>query len=118
MLATTKRKLTRFEVSSTKPQFEKSLSAAGRKVAQFLSQVDIRINGSRAWDIQVHDPRMYQRVLSFGSIGVGESYMDGWWDVEALDEFFARVDSVDPYDTFTRNAFRRRRVSRGKMPSR
>jgi cyclopropane-fatty-acyl-phospholipid synthase len=100
MLGTTKRELPRFEVSPATSHLEKPLSAAGRRVAQFLSRGDIRINGGRGWDIQVHDPRMYQRVLSFGSIGVGESYMDGWWDVEALDEFFARVDRVDPYDTF------------------
>ena len=86
-------------VKRKKPN-DDSLPAAGRTVAKYFSDVDVRINGNREWDIQVHDPRMYQRVLSYGSIGVGESYMDGWWDVEALDEFFARVNRSDPYPIF------------------
>jgi len=52
---------------------------------------DIKIDGNRPWDIQVHDDRFYQRVLAGGSLGLGESYMDGWWDCEKLDEFFYRV---------------------------
>jgi cyclopropane-fatty-acyl-phospholipid synthase len=30
-------------------------------------------------------------VLQEGSLGLGESYMDGWWDCERLDIFFQRV---------------------------
>ncbi len=73
------------------------LSAAGRKLAGILALADIQINGSLPWDIQVHDERFYRRVLSGGSIGAGESYMDGWWDVEALDEFFTRIHRADLY---------------------
>ena len=51
----------------------------------------ITINGSNTWDIQVHNPKTYDRLLSGGSLGFGEAYMDGWWDCEALDEFFFRV---------------------------
>ena len=112
MLGTTKQELTNFLIGSAESgrkyknarqraiHFEYFQAAANRKVARFLSQADIQINGTRPWDIQVYDPRMYQRALSFGSIGVGESYMDGRWDVEALDEFFTRVHRVNPYDTF------------------
>lgn len=32
--------------------------------------------------IAVHDWRVFPRVLRDGSLGLGESYMDGWWDVE------------------------------------
>ena len=56
---------------------------------------DISINENRPWDIQVHDNRFYQRVLAQGSLGLGESYMDGWWDCEKLDEFFYRVLKAD-----------------------
>src|SRR3989344_3584036 len=62
-----------------------------RKVEQLLSFADVRINGRREWDITVHNDLFYQRVLSKGSIGLGESYMDGWWDCKALDKFFERV---------------------------
>jgi cyclopropane-fatty-acyl-phospholipid synthase len=64
-------------------------------MAEILALADIQVNGDRLWDIQVHDERFYPRVLSQGSIGAGESYMDGWWDVQALDEFFARIQRAD-----------------------
>jgi cyclopropane-fatty-acyl-phospholipid synthase len=67
-----------------------------RQVAEaILDKADIQINGSQSWDIQIHDSRFYQRVLSEGSLGLGESYMDGWWDVEQLDEFFFRLLRID-----------------------
>lgn len=56
-----------------------------------LDLAGIKENGPQPWDIEVHDPRLYWRVLMQGSLGLGESYMDGWWDCKALDEFFARV---------------------------
>jgi len=65
-------------------------SAAAQKVTEILSFAGIGVNGSEPWDIHVHDERFFDRALGEGSIGVGESYMDGWWDVEALDEFFTR----------------------------
>ncbi len=61
------------------------------KAARLLALADIEIGGSRPWDITVHDPRLYARVFSRGSLGLGEAYMDGWWDVERLDEFFYRI---------------------------
>lgn len=56
-----------------------------------LSGADVRIDGERPWDINVHDDRFYSRVLSDHSLGLGEAYMDGWWDAEAPDQFFYRV---------------------------
>jgi len=70
-------------------------SPAGRKVKELLAFAGISVNGPEPWDIQVHDPRFFERALSEGSIGVGESYMDGWWDVPALDEFFTRFRRAD-----------------------
>lgn len=66
------------------------MSAKG-KVSQLLRSADIEIGGARPWDIQVHDERLYQRVLAEGTLGAGESYMDGWWDADQLDELFARA---------------------------
>jgi len=60
-------------------------------IKDLLASADIKINGDRPWDVQVHNPKFYARVLAQGSIGLGESYMDGWWDCEKLDEFFARI---------------------------
>ncbi len=61
---------------------------------QLLDPADIRIDGERPFDIQVHDGRLFARVFANGSLGLGEAYMDGWWDCEALDEFFHRLLSV------------------------
>lgn len=60
-------------------------------VEKMLKSVDIRINGDRPWDIKVHDSRLFRRVLAGGSMALGEAYMDGWWDSDALDEFFFRI---------------------------
>jgi len=60
-----------------------------------FATADICVDGARPWDIQVHDDRFYQRVLAQGSLGLGESYMNGWWDCEKLDEFFYRVLKAD-----------------------
>jgi cyclopropane-fatty-acyl-phospholipid synthase len=60
-------------------------------VGDMLAMADIRINGPRPWDIRVHHPEFFQRVIGHGSLGLGESYMDGDWDAEQLDGFFHRV---------------------------
>ena len=68
-----------------------ALMAAKERVAALLRAADIEIDGGDPWDIRVHDDRFYARVLAHGSLGAGESYMDGWWDVAQLDEFFVRI---------------------------
>ena len=61
------------------------------RLTNLLSSAGITVNGSRPWDIRVLDDRFYRRVLAEAHLGIGESYMDGWWECEALDEFFFRV---------------------------
>jgi cyclopropane-fatty-acyl-phospholipid synthase len=56
-----------------------------------LKHAGITINGPNPWDIQVHDDRWYPRVLGNKSLGLGESYMDGWWDCQRLDEMICRL---------------------------
>ena len=65
------------------------------QVQKLLDLADIKINGNRPWDIQVHHKDFYKRVLSGGSLALGESYMDSWWDCEQLDEFFAKILCAD-----------------------
>jgi len=60
-------------------------------VQQILDLADVRIAGNDPWDIQIHNDRFYKRVLARGSLGLGESYMDGWWDCQKLDELFYRI---------------------------
>jgi cyclopropane-fatty-acyl-phospholipid synthase len=59
--------------------------------SNLADKAGITINGSNPWDIQVHDRRTYRRVAFGGSLGLGEAYMDNWWDVPALDQFFYKV---------------------------
>lgn len=58
---------------------------------ELLQQADIQINGSRPWDIQLHHAGFFKRVLQQGSLGLGESYMEGWWDCERLDVLFCKI---------------------------
>jgi len=62
-----------------------------QKTQEIFDIGDIKINGNRSWDIQVHNDNFYASVLSGGSLALGESYMDSWWGCEALDEFFYRI---------------------------
>ncbi|HBN26538.1 MAG TPA: cyclopropane fatty acyl phospholipid synthase [Desulfobacteraceae bacterium] len=76
---------------------------AKKIVKELLSGADISINGKMPWDIQVHDNRLYRRLLSEADLGLGESYMDGWWDCEVLDEFINRICKAKLYKKVTGN---------------
>lgn len=67
------------------------VSPAERFIRELLEMVDVRIAGDRPWDLQVHSPGFFDRVLAGGSLALGESYMEGVWDCEQLDQFFHRV---------------------------
>ena len=64
-------------------------------IQSLLSSVDIEIDGTRPWDIKVHNDELYGRILGQGSLGLGEAYMDGWWDCEQLDAMFYRIIKSD-----------------------
>jgi cyclopropane-fatty-acyl-phospholipid synthase len=56
-----------------------------------FTRAGVVINGDRPWDIQVHDDRWYRRVVREKNLGLGESYMDGWWDCGRIDEMICRL---------------------------
>lgn len=58
-----------------------------RIVKNTLAAADVAINGNRPWDIQIYDDRFYRRAAR-GTLGLGESYMDGDWDVASVDSLF------------------------------
>ena len=68
-----------------------------KNVSDILATAGIKLNGTDPCDIQIHNERFYKRVLSEGTLGLGESYMDGWWDCEKLDEFAFRAMRADLY---------------------
>jgi len=61
------------------------------RIEKLFAPADIVVNGNRSWDITVHNNDLFRRLLAHGSLGLGESYMDGWWDAEKVDEFICRV---------------------------
>lgn len=64
-------------------------------VEELLDIADVKIGGNRAFDLTVHNSEFYTAVLGGGSVGLGESYMERWWDCEALDQFFDRILSAN-----------------------
>jgi len=74
-----------------------------KAVREILSSAGVTLNGDKPWDIRVKDERFYQRVLRDGSLGLGESYMDGWWECGCLDEFFMRLMPTEPKDKIKKN---------------
>jgi cyclopropane-fatty-acyl-phospholipid synthase len=72
-------------------------------VQEILSPAGITLNGEQPWDIQVRDEGFYARILRDGSLGLGESYMDGWWECGHLDEFFAKILLTQPREKLKKN---------------
>ena len=54
-------------------------------IGALLKKAGIAIDGGNSYDIQIHNEDLYRRVLQQGSLGLGESYMEGWWDCESLE---------------------------------
>ncbi len=71
------------------------MDGAGRLGREILESAGIAVNGDRPWDLRLRDERFFGRVLAGGSLALGESYMDGWWDCDALDELVRRILAND-----------------------
>ena len=68
-----------------------SQSSSERLVRRLLDKAGIDVDGGAPHDIIVHDRRVYARVLRDGSLGLGEAYVEGWWDSQAVDETLTRI---------------------------
>jgi len=60
-------------------------------IQELLKECGVTVGGNNPYDIIVHNENLYNRILQHGSVGLGEAYMDGWWDSERLDEFFCKI---------------------------
>jgi cyclopropane-fatty-acyl-phospholipid synthase len=58
---------------------------------EILEIAGVKINGSNPWDIRIHNDEFYRRAITEGELGIGESYMDGWWDAEKVDELIYKI---------------------------
>lgn len=66
-------------------------SSLRTRFASLLDGSGIALDGPHPWDIRVRDERFFARVLLHGSLGLGEAYMDGFWDCDRLDELVCRA---------------------------
>ncbi|HLA28100.1 MAG TPA: cyclopropane fatty acyl phospholipid synthase [Syntrophales bacterium] len=67
------------------------MNTQAKMVEQLFSETGVQINGPNPWDIRVRNERLYSRLLKDGSLGLGESYMEGWWDCSRIDGFICRL---------------------------
>lgn len=56
-----------------------------------LERAGVPLDGDEPFALRVHDERLWDRVLAERNLGLGEAYMDGWWDCDALDQLFTRL---------------------------
>ncbi len=68
-----------------------ALSTFKHRVTGLLEGTGIQIDGPHPWDFQVHNEHFYRRVIAHGSLGLGESYMQAWWDARDLDGLIYRL---------------------------
>lgn len=64
----------------------------------FLSLMQVAgvtVNGNKPYDIKIFNDEFYPRVMGKAALGLGESYMDNWWDCMALDQFVEKVLRAD-----------------------
>src|SRR5690606_30366349 len=74
-----------------------SQASAEKVVKELFAEAGITVNGSAEHDITVHDERFYTRVLRDATLGMGESYMERWWDSPRLDETMSRLVKAELY---------------------
>jgi len=71
------------------------MGAHGQFLAELLKEADIHINGDRAGDISIYNNQLPERIFREGSLGIGESYMDKWWDSTKLDITLTKAHRAD-----------------------
>jgi len=78
-----------------------SMLNAKEAVTKIFDLAGVGINGHKPWDIQVRDERLYRRLLSHGSLGLGEAYMEKWWESERIDLFIEKLLRINAEKTIT-----------------
>jgi cyclopropane-fatty-acyl-phospholipid synthase len=64
---------------------------AAEIIRDALADAGITVGGDAPWDVRIIDDRLYQRVLRGGSLAIGETFTDGWWDCDALDQMIDKI---------------------------
>jgi cyclopropane-fatty-acyl-phospholipid synthase len=84
-------------------------------IREALAGAGITIGGDAPWDIRVHDARTYERIMRDGTIGVGESFTEGWWDCERLDQMIERAVRGNLYGVLGKSWTMRAQVVRSRL---
>jgi cyclopropane-fatty-acyl-phospholipid synthase len=79
--------------------YQFDMSRLRRRFEKLLADADVRLDGERPWDPQIRDERVFTRAMATGTLGIGEAYMDGWWDCAAIDTL---VEKVTRYQAMTK----------------
>ena len=61
------------------------------KMVKDLERAGITVNGTKPSDPKVTNGKVFSQVGYKGTIGLGEAYVDGWWDCERLDDFWTKI---------------------------
>lgn len=97
---------------------DETMNKSERYVRELLESANVVVGGDRPWDIQVHNDQFYDRILRDASLGLGEAYMDGWWDCKAVDQFIDRVLRANLREAVEKNWRLAFEVLRAKMTNR
>lgn len=60
-----------------------------------LDQAEIPLNSSEPWSIHVYNEKLWDRIIAQHQLGLGEAYIEGWWDCKKIDEMLSRLLSID-----------------------
>ncbi len=71
------------------------MQSSKKIIEEILQTANITLNGNKKYDLQVNDDRFYSKVLRNGSLGLGEAYMEEWWDCEDMQGFFNKLLSAN-----------------------
>ena len=72
------------------------VGAGARRICiDLLAEAGVPVGGDEPYAVRVHDERLWARVIAQRQLGLGEAYMDGWWDCHQLDEMLTRVIAID-----------------------
>ncbi|BAI80932.1 cyclopropane-fatty-acyl-phospholipid synthase [Deferribacter desulfuricans SSM1] len=58
---------------------------------KLLNEAGITVNGNNPWDIKVHNDELFREALLKKNLALGEGYMQGWWDCQAIDQFICKI---------------------------
>jgi cyclopropane-fatty-acyl-phospholipid synthase len=64
---------------------------ARRVFERLLNGSGVTLNGDAPQDLHIFHPDVFSRILHQGTLGLGESYMDGWWDCDRIDDLAYRL---------------------------